>query len=180
MKSGGRIIMTGSAVGKRVLVPGLVAYSATKGAVKIFTQALSKLARALGLMLLRLQPPRANVRRLEVRLGLLEHLGIAQAPGWPLRAELREGTVICLLTPYERAVPILAVRPASRRLSAKVRIFIEQQRQAPLSGSPAKRISEKSCSFITFYFYVFSLEYRRRFPLQFDLIVINGGTDEIS
>src|SRR5271168_4383555 len=32
MKSGGRIIMIGSAVGERVLVPGLVAYAATKGA----------------------------------------------------------------------------------------------------------------------------------------------------
>src|SRR5580700_5835236 len=40
MKSGSRIIMVGSAVGERVLVPGLVPYSATKGAVKIFTQAL--------------------------------------------------------------------------------------------------------------------------------------------
>jgi 3-oxoacyl-[acyl-carrier protein] reductase len=42
MKSGGRIIMIGSSVGERVLVPGLVPYSATKGAVKIFTQALSR------------------------------------------------------------------------------------------------------------------------------------------
>src|SRR6476659_8146850 len=42
MKSGGRIIMIGSSVGEHVLVPGLVAYSATKGAVKIFTQALSR------------------------------------------------------------------------------------------------------------------------------------------
>jgi 3-oxoacyl-[acyl-carrier protein] reductase len=42
MKSGSRIIMIGSSVGERVLVPGLVAYSATKGAVKIFTQALSR------------------------------------------------------------------------------------------------------------------------------------------
>jgi 3-oxoacyl-[acyl-carrier protein] reductase len=42
MKSGGRIISIGSSVGERVLVPGLVAYSATKGAVKIFTQALSR------------------------------------------------------------------------------------------------------------------------------------------
>ena len=42
MKSGGRIIMIGSAVGERVLVPGLVAYSATKGAVKMFTQGLSR------------------------------------------------------------------------------------------------------------------------------------------
>ena len=39
MKSGGRIISIGSAVGERVAVPGLVAYSATKGAVKMFTQA---------------------------------------------------------------------------------------------------------------------------------------------
>ena len=39
MKSGGRIIMTGSAVGERVSTPGLVAYAATKGAVKMFTQA---------------------------------------------------------------------------------------------------------------------------------------------
>src|SRR5712692_10608 len=42
MKSGGRIIMIGSSLGERVLVPGLVPYSATKGAVKIFTQALSR------------------------------------------------------------------------------------------------------------------------------------------
>jgi 3-oxoacyl-[acyl-carrier protein] reductase len=42
MKSGSRVIMIGSSLGERVLVPGLVAYSATKGAVKIFTQALSR------------------------------------------------------------------------------------------------------------------------------------------
>src|SRR5678816_2439181 len=38
MKSGGRIISIGSSVGERVLVPGLVPYSATKGAVKMFSQ----------------------------------------------------------------------------------------------------------------------------------------------
>src|SRR5712692_1861258 len=42
MGDGGRIITIGSSVGERVLVPGLVPYSATKGAVKIFTQALSR------------------------------------------------------------------------------------------------------------------------------------------
>jgi 3-oxoacyl-[acyl-carrier protein] reductase len=42
MKSGSRIITIGSSLGERVLVPGLVPYSATKGAVKIFTQALSR------------------------------------------------------------------------------------------------------------------------------------------
>jgi len=61
----------------------------------------------------------------QMRVGVLEHLGIAQAPAWLFAAELREGTVIRLLTNLERTVPILAVRPASRRLSAKVRIFIE-------------------------------------------------------
>src|ERR1700676_595461 len=61
----------------------------------------------------------------QMRMGVLEHLGIAQAPAWLFAAELREGTVLRLLTPCERAVPIVAVRPASRRLSTKVRIFIE-------------------------------------------------------
>jgi DNA-binding transcriptional LysR family regulator len=61
----------------------------------------------------------------QMRMGVLEHLGIAQAPAWLFAAELREGTVVRLLTPFERTAPILAVRPASRRLSTKVRIFIE-------------------------------------------------------
>jgi DNA-binding transcriptional LysR family regulator len=60
-----------------------------------------------------------------MRMGVLEHMGIAQAPAWLFAAELREGTVLRLLTPYERAVPILAVRPASRRMPTKVRVFIE-------------------------------------------------------
>jgi 3-oxoacyl-[acyl-carrier protein] reductase len=42
MKSGGRVIMIGSAVGERAVAPGLVPYAATKGAVKMFTQALSR------------------------------------------------------------------------------------------------------------------------------------------
>ncbi len=42
MKSGGRIIMIGSAVGERVATPGLVPYAGTKGAVKMFTQALAR------------------------------------------------------------------------------------------------------------------------------------------
>jgi 3-oxoacyl-[acyl-carrier protein] reductase len=42
MKNGGRIISIGSCVGERVMTPGLVPYSATKGAVKMFTQGLSR------------------------------------------------------------------------------------------------------------------------------------------
>jgi hypothetical protein len=40
-------------------------------------------------------------------LGVLEHLGMAQAPAWLFAAELSEGTVIRLLTAFERTVPIL-------------------------------------------------------------------------
>jgi 3-oxoacyl-[acyl-carrier protein] reductase len=37
MNNGGRIIMIGSCVGERTMTPGLVPYSATKGAVKMFS-----------------------------------------------------------------------------------------------------------------------------------------------
>jgi 3-oxoacyl-[acyl-carrier protein] reductase len=56
MKSGGRIIMIGSSVGERVLVPGLVPYSATKGAVKIFSQALSREVGSRGITVNNVQP----------------------------------------------------------------------------------------------------------------------------
>src|SRR5437660_10084955 len=56
MKPGGRIISIGSSVGERVLVPGLVAYSATKGAVKIFTQALSREVANLHITVNNVQP----------------------------------------------------------------------------------------------------------------------------
>src|SRR5438309_5437880 len=56
MKSGARIIMIGSAVGERVVVPGLVPYSATKGAVKIFTQALSREVGRRGITVNNVQP----------------------------------------------------------------------------------------------------------------------------
>jgi 3-oxoacyl-[acyl-carrier protein] reductase len=42
MNKGGRIINIGSCVGERNMTPGLAAYSATKGAVKMFTQGLSR------------------------------------------------------------------------------------------------------------------------------------------
>ena len=42
MKNGGRIIMIGSSVGERNMMPGLVPYAATKGAVKMFTQGLAR------------------------------------------------------------------------------------------------------------------------------------------
>jgi 3-oxoacyl-[acyl-carrier protein] reductase len=56
MKKGGRVISIGSAVGERVLVPGLVAYSATKGAVKMFTQALARELGSRGITVNNIQP----------------------------------------------------------------------------------------------------------------------------
>jgi 3-oxoacyl-[acyl-carrier protein] reductase len=41
MPDGGRIISIGSCVGERNMTPGLTAYAATKGAVKMFTQGLA-------------------------------------------------------------------------------------------------------------------------------------------
>jgi 3-oxoacyl-[acyl-carrier protein] reductase len=56
MKSGGRIIMIGSCVGERTLTPGLVAYSATKGAVKMFTQGLTREVGGRGITVNNVQP----------------------------------------------------------------------------------------------------------------------------
>jgi 3-oxoacyl-[acyl-carrier protein] reductase len=56
LKSGGRIIMVGSCVGERVIAPGLVSYSATKGAVKMFTQGLAREIGGRGITVNNVQP----------------------------------------------------------------------------------------------------------------------------
>jgi 3-oxoacyl-[acyl-carrier protein] reductase len=56
MKDGGRIITIGSAVGERAASPWLVPYSATKGAVKMFTQALSREIGGRGITVNNVQP----------------------------------------------------------------------------------------------------------------------------
>jgi 3-oxoacyl-[acyl-carrier protein] reductase len=55
MKIGGRIIMIGSCVGERMMTPGLVP-SATKGAVKMFTQGLSREVGSRGITVNNVQP----------------------------------------------------------------------------------------------------------------------------
>src|SRR5258706_1942914 len=61
MNDGGRIIMIGSAVGERAVAPGLVPYAATKAAVKMFTQALSREVGGRGITGNNVQPgPIAN------------------------------------------------------------------------------------------------------------------------
>ena len=56
MKSGSRIIVIGSCVGERMMTPGLAAYSATKGAVKMFTQGLSREVGSRGITVNNVQP----------------------------------------------------------------------------------------------------------------------------
>jgi 3-oxoacyl-[acyl-carrier protein] reductase len=56
MTRGGRIIMIGSSVGERVVVPGLVPYAATKGAVKMFSQALAREIGSRGITVNNVQP----------------------------------------------------------------------------------------------------------------------------
>jgi 3-oxoacyl-[acyl-carrier protein] reductase len=56
MNDGGRIITIGSCVGERMMTPGLVPYSATKGAVKMFTQGLSREVGNRGITVNNVQP----------------------------------------------------------------------------------------------------------------------------
>src|SRR6202795_848813 len=56
MTEGGRIMMIGSAGGERAVAPGLVPYAATKGAVKMFTQALSREVGSRGITVNNIQP----------------------------------------------------------------------------------------------------------------------------
>ncbi|HEY1481447.1 MAG TPA: 3-oxoacyl-ACP reductase family protein [Candidatus Acidoferrum sp.] len=56
MKNEGRIIMIGSCVGERNMTPGLAAYSATKGAIKMFTQGLSREVGDRGITVNNIQP----------------------------------------------------------------------------------------------------------------------------
>jgi 3-oxoacyl-[acyl-carrier protein] reductase len=56
MEDGGRIIMIGSCVGERMMTPGLVAYAATKGAIKMFTQGLAREVGGRGITVNNIQP----------------------------------------------------------------------------------------------------------------------------
>ena len=56
LKKGGRIINIGSCAGERIMNPGLATYSATKAAVKLFTQALSREVGERGITVNNVQP----------------------------------------------------------------------------------------------------------------------------
>ena len=56
MANGSRIIMIGSCVGEHNMTPGLAAYAATKGAVKMFTQSLARETGSRGITVNNVQP----------------------------------------------------------------------------------------------------------------------------
>ena len=56
MNNNGRIIMIGSCVGERMMTPGLVPYSATKGAMRMFAQGLSREVGDRGITVNNVQP----------------------------------------------------------------------------------------------------------------------------
>jgi 3-oxoacyl-[acyl-carrier protein] reductase len=56
LKDPGRIILIGSCLGERVLTPGVVAYSATKGAIKMFGQGLARELGKRGITVNTVQP----------------------------------------------------------------------------------------------------------------------------
>ena len=60
MKDGGRIVTMGSCVGERNMTPGLAAYAATKGAVKMFAQSLSREVGDRGITVNNIQPGPIN------------------------------------------------------------------------------------------------------------------------
>jgi DNA-binding transcriptional LysR family regulator len=61
----------------------------------------------------------------QMRMAVLEHIGIAQAPAWLFVAELRSGAVQRILLSHEQKTPIFEVRPSGRRAPAKVQVYIE-------------------------------------------------------
>jgi 3-oxoacyl-[acyl-carrier protein] reductase len=56
MNNNGRIVLIGSCVGERMMTPGLVSYSATKGAIKMFAQGLSREVGDRGITVNNIQP----------------------------------------------------------------------------------------------------------------------------
>jgi 3-oxoacyl-[acyl-carrier protein] reductase len=56
MTAGGRIIMIGSCLGEHVMIPGMAPYSATKGAIKMFTQGLAREIGTRGITVNTVQP----------------------------------------------------------------------------------------------------------------------------
>jgi LysR family transcriptional regulator for bpeEF and oprC len=62
----------------------------------------------------------------QIRAAVLADLGVAHAPGWLFAAEIASGAVRRVLAPFEPAkLQISTVRPETRFLASRVRVFIE-------------------------------------------------------
>ena len=76
----------------------------------------------------------------QLRIAVLSHLGIANAPAWLFAKEIASGSVSRLLRGYEQPKAIFVLRPGGRRLATKVRVFIDYMEEvlgqalAPSSG----------------------------------------------
>jgi LysR family transcriptional regulator, regulator for bpeEF and oprC len=61
----------------------------------------------------------------QIRVAVLNHLGIANGPAWLFAEEIAAGTVRRLLPEYEHPKSIFALRHGSRRLATKTSAFID-------------------------------------------------------
>jgi LysR family transcriptional regulator, regulator for bpeEF and oprC len=62
----------------------------------------------------------------QIRAAVLADLGLAHTPGWLFASEIASGAVRPVLTAFQPArLSISAVRPGSRFLASKVRVFID-------------------------------------------------------
>jgi DNA-binding transcriptional LysR family regulator len=61
----------------------------------------------------------------QMRIAVLNHLGIANGPAWLFAEEISSGAVRRLLPEYERRKSIHALRAGGRRLAAKTTVFID-------------------------------------------------------
>ena len=62
----------------------------------------------------------------QMRIAVLSHLGIANAPAWLFARELASGEVCPLLTRFTQPTkPIFALRRSGRRLTARVHVFVD-------------------------------------------------------
>lgn len=76
----------------------------------------------------------------EIRAAVRSDLGFAHTPGWLFEREIASGEVRLVLREYEPApLSISAVRPASRRLPTKLRVFIDFLAESLAGGDPTPR-----------------------------------------
>jgi DNA-binding transcriptional LysR family regulator len=61
----------------------------------------------------------------QMRVAVLNHLGIANGPAWLFAKEIASGAVRRLLPEYERRKSIFALGAGGRRLAAKTSVFID-------------------------------------------------------